>query len=272
MGSVSCVLTDTELLATRQAMAARMARIPRRAGVPAAERRRPDVIVVRPPSASPRHVVYVHGGALALGSAEQYEPFASHLAADLGANVWIPDYPLAPAARWPAPSEFVAAVCLEVVDSGVDPAQLLVVGDSAGAAVALDALARLDDAVLPAACGFSSPWVDLGLAGRSVVANQDVDTELAAEGLAMFASMSLGGAPVPELAPPRCPVVVQAGGSELLLDDALRMATLAARRGGAVSLEIVAGAQHNLLLDVGVDRRADEAFGRFVGALRSFVP
>jgi acetyl esterase len=85
-------------------------------------------------------LVYFHGGGLVMGSNRSFEPLARILASASGATVVAVDYRLAPEAPQPAQFDdaFAATdwVSRNAGDVGVDAAQLAVVGDSAGGALA----------------------------------------------------------------------------------------------------------------------------------------
>ncbi|MEU1525444.1 alpha/beta hydrolase [Nocardia rhamnosiphila] len=95
-------------------------------------------------------LVHLHGGGLVMGSNDSFEPMARHFAAATGAVVVGVDYRLAP--EHPAPVQFdesyaaTAWVSEHADEIGVDPARLVLLGDSAGgslaAAVALAARDR----------------------------------------------------------------------------------------------------------------------------------
>ena len=57
---------------------------------------------VQPPQSRTRGtLIYLHGGAYALGSAKGYRGMVAHLAAAAGMTALIPDYSRAPEARYP---------------------------------------------------------------------------------------------------------------------------------------------------------------------------
>lgn len=88
---------------------------------------------------TPGHV-HLHGGAWVLGSVANADPGARLLAALLGAVVVSVDYRLAPEHPWPAaPEDCFAAtswVAAHAAELDIDPTQLTVGGDSAGANLA----------------------------------------------------------------------------------------------------------------------------------------
>ncbi|MBI5446547.1 MAG: alpha/beta hydrolase fold domain-containing protein, partial [Deltaproteobacteria bacterium] len=121
-------------------------------------------------------------------------------------------------------------------------------GDSAGGGLALATVVALrDDGVpLPAAVVALSPWTDLAATGASVTANAARDVVLQEEDLISMARLYLGNEdPRSPLASPLYadlhglpPLLVLGSGSEILLDDATRIAERARGAGVAVTLEV----------------------------------
>jgi len=85
-------------------------------------------------------ILYFHGGGLVLGSNHSCRPTALQLAHHSGAVVVAVDYRLAPEHKVPTQVEecFAATVwvCAHGAELGIDPAQVAVVGDNAGATLA----------------------------------------------------------------------------------------------------------------------------------------
>ncbi|WP_232337798.1 alpha/beta hydrolase [Deinococcus arboris] len=110
----------------------------------------PDVPVLlyrpgqgRPPTAA---LLYIHGGGFVTGSAAAYHAQCARYATELGLLVVNVDYRLAPQTPFPGPLNdcFAALTWLtaQAPALGLDPAQIAVAGDSAGAGLAA-ALAQL---------------------------------------------------------------------------------------------------------------------------------
>ena len=121
---------------------------------------------VQPPQSGTRGaLLYLHGGAYALGSARGYRGMVAQLAAAAGMTALIPDYSRAPEARYPIALEEMVAVYTCLVDSGLDPRTTVIVGDSAGGGLTLALAMALRDRglPLPAALGLICPWADLAL-------------------------------------------------------------------------------------------------------------
>ncbi|MFV0495116.1 alpha/beta hydrolase [Mycobacterium sp.] len=119
---------------------------------------------VQPPQTEIRGtLIYLHGGAYALGSAKGYRGMVAHLAAAAGMTALVPDYTRAPQARYPVALEEMAAVYSCLLDDGLDPKTTVIAGDSAGGGLALALVMALRDRGLPtpSALGLICPWADL---------------------------------------------------------------------------------------------------------------
>ncbi|MGB9302967.1 MAG: alpha/beta hydrolase [Mycobacterium sp.] len=128
------------------------------AGVPV-ERAQP------PQSGTHGTLLYLHGGAYALGSARGYRGMVAQLAAAAGMTALIPDYSRAPEARYPIALEEMVTVYTYLIENGHDPKTIVIVGDSAGGGLTLALAMALRDRrlPLPAALGLICPWADLAL-------------------------------------------------------------------------------------------------------------
>src|SRR5260370_21151675 len=120
---------------------------------------------VQTPSGSNGTLIYLHGGAYALGSAKGYRGMVAQLAAAAGMTALIPDYSRAPEARYPIALEEMVAVYSRLLQDGLDPKTTVIVGDSAGGGLTLALAMALRDRGLPApaALGLICPWADLAL-------------------------------------------------------------------------------------------------------------
>jgi acetyl esterase/lipase len=157
------------------------------------------------------------------------------------------DYRLAPEHPFPAQLDDARAAYSWLLGQGVDPSRLVVAGESAGGALALSLLVALRDAgqPLPAAAVCVSPWVDLELTGESLRDNARFDY-VPRRVLAKYARyfVPTGDLRNPLAAPVHAdlrglpPLLVLAGGSEALLDDARRIAERAKNHGTSVTFEV----------------------------------
>ena len=94
-------------------------------------------------------IVQFHGGGWVKGSPETHAAIARGLAAESGAVVLSVDYALAPEHKFPEPLDECAAVIEAIfehgADLGIDPATLILAGDSAGGNLALASALDLRD-------------------------------------------------------------------------------------------------------------------------------
>lgn len=121
---------------------------------------------VRPARAAAKGtLIYLHGGAYALGSARGYCGLAAHLAVAAGMSALVPDYSRAPDAQYPVALEEMFAVYSELLEDGLDPKEAVIAGDSAGGGLTLALAMTLRDREIPppAALGLICPWADLAI-------------------------------------------------------------------------------------------------------------
>jgi acetyl esterase/lipase len=230
----------------------------------------------------PDHVVfYVHGGGYVIGSIDAYRNLAAHISRATGCRVLNVDYRLAPEHPHPAAVTDATAAYRWLLGQGVDPAHVVISGDSAGGGLTLATALALRDAgdPLPAALVPISPWVDLEGTGESMTSRADVDPLVQAEGLKMMAEHFLaGGDPHDPLAAPLHadptglpPILIQVGDYETLLDDAVRFADLARAAGVDVTLEVAPEMMHVYQMTAGNTPEADEAISHIGAFVRSHV-
>ncbi len=88
-----------------------------------------------------RGIVWLHGGGWATGTLDGYDAVARALAVAADSQVFMVDYRLAPEAPFPAPLADCAAAFAQIADRaadfGLDPARLVLGGDSAGGHLAI---------------------------------------------------------------------------------------------------------------------------------------
>ncbi|WP_236792293.1 alpha/beta hydrolase [Amycolatopsis sp. GM8] len=219
-----------------------------------------------------RVVQYLHGGGYLSGSAASHRRLGGHLAKAVGGRVFLLDYGRAPENPHPGPVNDSVAAYRWLLDDGVRPDRLAVAGDSSGGGLALATLLKLRDDGLPqpAAAVALSPWTDLEVTGETVTSNADQDLIVTPGRLRELAEVFLAGGDVRDpLAAPLhgdyrgvCPIYLQVGGAEILLDDSNRVAEVARRAGVDVTVDVFAGMQHVFQMKVGKLPAADEAIAR----------
>jgi monoterpene epsilon-lactone hydrolase len=204
---------------------------------------------------SPRHVVlYFHGGVYVLGDAVQAAGLAAQVARRTSATVISVDYRLAPEHPYPAAVDDALAAYRAVLDGGTAPSDIAFAGESAGGGLAVATLVNARDhgLPLPAAAYLMSPYADLTLAGTTMDTKRDADPLLSPDALRARVPDYTAGqdAALPLISPIFAdltglpPLIIQAGTHEVLLDDAIRLAGLAAVADVQVTLDITPGVPH----------------------------
>ncbi|HEX6445387.1 MAG TPA: alpha/beta hydrolase [Streptosporangiales bacterium] len=233
---------------------------------------RPALELRIPGPAGPAVLLYLHGGAYALGSARTGASLAAQLACRIGARAVSLDYRLAPEHPFPAAVDDGLAAYRELLDGGTRPEHLVLAGDSAGGGLAVATLLAARDAGLPqpAAVAVFSPWADLTLSGASMQTKHGVDPLFTRERMGTYARAYLGdhdgtdslASPVFADLTGLPPLLVQVGSHEVLLDDAVRLAGAAGTADVPVTLEITDGVPHVFQNFAGTLDDADRALDR----------
>jgi monoterpene epsilon-lactone hydrolase len=203
--------------------------------------------IIAPGAAQDLALLYLHGGGYTIGSINSHRHLASRLSKSAKVRVLAIDYRLAPEHPFPAALEDARAAYRWLLAQGFCQAKLAIAGDSAGGGLTMAVLVALrdEDAGLPAAAVCMSPWVDLAGTGNSMRTKAEVDPMVRQDGVRMMAKMYLGQADATTpLASPLYadlsglpPLLIQVGTSEVLLDDAVRLAERAKSAGVNVTLE-----------------------------------
>lgn len=190
---------------------------------------------------SPRTIIYFHGGAFAVGCPATHRDLAWRLSAASGMKVLLVDYRRTPEHVFPAPVEDAESVYRALLAQGHAPGQLALAGDSAGGnlVIALQLVLREAGLPMPAAAIAVSPWADLSHSGASFAANARHDPMVSQALLINCAEVYAGlqDRKQPKLSPVFAdmrgfaPLQIHVGSSEILLDDARRLARNAREAG-----------------------------------------
>jgi epsilon-lactone hydrolase len=222
-----------------------------------------------------RTVVHFHGGGYCIGSAFMARAWAAQLSAQAGCQVILPEYRLAPGHRYPAGLQDARKV-LNALTGQLDPASIVLSGDSAGGGLALSLLLGLRDADgpraarLPAGCILLSPWLDLGRDRRASPDLVRRDVLLSPGWLEACARAYTDPAnwADPAVSPLHAmhrglpPLLIQAADDELLAPDASLLATRASAAGVDVSYTRWPGMWHDFALQAGLVAAADSALAQ----------
>lgn len=207
-----------------------------------------------PPSHHKAVVLYFHGGIYLFGSHKTHSDLLARLALTSKARVLSLEYRLAPEHPFPAAVEDAVFSYRWLLSQGVQPKEIVLMGDSAGGGLALALLLRLkaEGGPMPAAAALLSPWVDLTCRGESFTTNEPFDY-LHQEHLLQGASLYLGSAdPLHPHASPLSgdlrglpPLLIQVGDAEVLLSQGLRLAQKANDAHLEVRCEVAPGMFHD---------------------------
>jgi acetyl esterase/lipase len=183
--------------------------------------------------------------------------FTADLARGIRGRVVSADYRLAPEHPYPAALDDALAVYRGLVAAGVSPSQIVLGGDSAGGNLCAALLLALRDRgeALPAAAVLLCPWVDLSNAGDSFRRHAAIDT-LSFEAAELWSALYRGAlsAKDPSVSPLHAnlaglpPLLVIAGGAEVLLDPIEAFAERAREAGVSVEFEVVPEMFHDFMM------------------------
>jgi acetyl esterase/lipase len=250
---------------------------------------------VRAPGADgARRLLYIHGGAFAMGSPRSHRRLTSAFSRISGAAVLAIDYRLMPEHSRMAGIEDCRLAYRWMLDNGPEgpgeAAAVFVAGDSAGGNLTLSLIAWVRDQGLraPDAAVALSPMTDSALGSPSVKTNIGTDPMLGPL-FGMFArvprSLMLWGTWIQNRINPRDPVIspvygdlsglppvlVQASDAEMLRDDARRWVNRAAAAGSPARLQTWENMVHVWQIfhpELPEGRQALDEIGKFFEALR----
>lgn len=209
--------------------------------------------VVEPEGGGQGVILYLHGGGFIAGSPQSHIALIRALCRRTGCRVVVPDYALGPEALLPAAQDDARRSWDRLIGEGVASSDIVLAGDSAGGGLALSLMAELGaEGTRPAACVAFCPWTDLTGSGASMVENARRDLLLPVERLPVLIGFAAGDADLtdPRLSPLFAtfqdppPTLIQYAESEILRDDALRMAEVLRAVGGRVEVQSWPHAPH----------------------------
>ncbi|KAA0015308.1 alpha/beta hydrolase [Salinicola corii] len=216
-----------------------------------------------------RALFYIHGGGYVHGGVKGYRGLAGRYATMLRSRVYLPDYRQAPEHRYPTPIEDTFSAYRALIDTGVAPGSLMLSGDSAGGAMVVTIMRKARDAgfALPVASVAISPWANLTHSGSSATERDGIDPLVSTAFLDELASRFLAGTlPTDPDASPvfadvrnLSPTLIQIGENEVMLSDAIRLASHLGENRVRTSLEVWPGMFHVWHLLAGILPEADQA-------------
>lgn len=216
---------------------------------------RPAVLVESEGEVVPGTILYFHGGSYVLGSPETAMVLTANLVRRTGMRAISLDYRLAPEHPFPAAIDDCFAAYRALLDSGLDAASIVLVGDSAGGGltVATTLSARAARLSVPGAIVAFSPGLDHTRSGRTMKTKEGIDPFFTRGSMTQTGEMYLAGQdPKPAFLAPAVyadlsgfpPILLQVGSNEVLLDDSVRLADRARDAEVDVILDVTAGVPH----------------------------
>lgn len=198
-------------------------------------------------------LLYFHGGGYVSGSCSDHRAVVAKFVRESGVRALLFEYRLAPENVFPAAVDDAVAAYRWLLEQGVARGDVVFAGESAGGGLALATLVALKDQAdpLPAGAVALSPWTDLKCTGDSYGTN--AKRCLSPHGTwTAFARHYAGDTDPghPWISPLYAdleglpPLLLYAGGDEILRDDSIRFAEKARRAGVDVTLHVGAALFH----------------------------
>lgn len=247
---------NAELLESRTRMAAGAVEVPHDvAVVTLIDADEVPLLRMVPPSV-PAHsaLLHFHGGGFRTGSPRAFAGQVARIAQAVGVQTFGVQYRLAPENPYPAGLDDAVTAYRWLLDSGFEPAKIIVWGDSAGGGLASALLLRLAQQQIPLPGGavLLSPWVDLRVDTPSYDRNAATDDMFSAARATKAAADYLAGQePAQPLVSPvlgdwsgQPPLLILSSDSEVLSDDADLLAATASAAGVEVRIEKFRAARH----------------------------
>ncbi|HSB66796.1 MAG TPA: alpha/beta hydrolase [Anaerolineales bacterium] len=188
-----------------------------------------------------RALLYIHGGAWMMGSANTHRALVSRIAYASGIRTLLINYRLAPEHPFPAGLEDCIEAYEWLVQNGFEANKIILAGDSAGGNLTLALLVALRDAdkPLPAGAITLSPATDLAFTGNSLQTRLHLDPIFSGGGpTTIVQDYITHHDPYEPLISPLYadlqglpPLLIHVGDYEILLDDAVRFGNKAVAAG-----------------------------------------
>jgi len=229
--------------------------------------------------AQDRVLLCSHGGGFVTGSMFTHRKVYAHVAKAVGCRALIVDYGLAPEHIHPGPVDDMVKAYRWLLDQGITPDHIALIGDSAGGGLAITTLlrAREKGLKLPAATMPLSPWVDMDASGATFETNKDRDVLVSRDIISGMAATFLGengNRRDPHVNPLHGdlrglpPVYIQVGSYETLLDDSNRLAEALRKADVQVKLDVYPEMQHVFHFLAGTAPEADQAIAQLAAWVR----
>ena len=230
------------------------------------------------PTQSDKAIFYTHGGGYVTGNCIDHRNHVAKFVQAAGIGALLYDYRLAPEHPFPAAMEDTLTAYRWLLSQGVSPANIIIVGESAGGGLCLASLLAIRDEglPLPAAGVALSPWTDLKCTGDSyrLNATRDISTLGSWE---IWGNYYVGtnDPAFPWISPlygdlhGLPPILIEVGDHEILLDDSRQFAEKARAAGVDITLRVWEGMVHCFPLLAPMFPEASLAWDETVDYIRS---
>ena len=201
-------------------------------------------------------LVYTHGGAYTLHSAQSTLLVSIPLAHDTGLRVISVDYTVAPRGKWEQVTSEVISVIQALQAEGYDLRRMAIFGESAGGGLAAGTVLKMRDLDLgmPGAVVLWSPWSDLTETGDTYVTLKDTEVCFLYD-RHLKPSAAAYADPAEQKHPYVSPVygdytkgypptLIQGGTKELFLSNFIRLYQALDTAGQTVKLDLYEGLTH----------------------------
>ena len=202
-----------------------------------------------------RTIIYLHGGGFVFGLSAIHVAYAERLAKICKAKVLLVDYSLSPEVKFPTALNEINNIWISLIKGGLNPANTVIMGDSAGASLAISASLKFRDEKLlqPSCMVLFSPLVDATFSGKSYITNNDNDIILNLYIMDFFINSYIGDGDStdPFISPLFAdlhnlpPFLLQVGSDEVLLSECKQMVKNARRDKVKATLRVGKGMWHN---------------------------
>lgn len=236
-----------------------------------------------PPHKTEKTILYLHGGGYLLGLKDYcdylYFYICAELAAQCEAQVFAIEYRLAPEYSQNAILNDAYQAYLGLIEKGIEANNIFIMGDSAGGGLTLALLMKIKQQQQPLPCGAVtlSPWTNLAGDGASMLTRAFCDPILTPFMLKQAASLVLGNdspqhsalSPLHNDFEGLPPLMIVAGGREILLNDSIDVANKALKAGVKVILDINEKMFHIYPVFGGIFNEGKEAITRIVSFIKN---
>lgn len=199
-------------------------------------------------------ILYLHGGAWVFGGLNSHRALTSRISTACGMPALALDYRMVPKVSFDQEIEDCVDGYRWLLDRGIEPGHIVIMGDSAGGYLTLATVlrARAHGLPMPAAIVGLSGVYDMAFANKAAHANAKSDAAGSLAGLEWMITHVLGGLDPahPEISPVRAelvglpPALLTVSGSEVIYSDSEELAHLLARAGVRCTLQVWAGQPH----------------------------